>query len=88
MTTLSVLIVIWAVMLIAFIALLIYRGHLTEHETDQLYLNEEEPTSFHRDNDAVVHRVMIIHPLCIGAGSLTLVMTLIIAGIWLTQKLS
>ncbi len=88
MTTLMLLIIIWAVAGVAFVALLIYRGHLTEHETDQLYLGEEAPTSFHRDNDAVIRKVKIVQPLCLGAGSLTLLMTLAIAGLWVAQKLS
>ena len=87
MTTLTVLIVIWAVMLIAFIALLIYRGHLTEHETDQLYLTEEVPSPMHLENDAIVRRVKMIQPICTGVGSLTVLMTLAIAGLWVVQKL-
>jgi hypothetical protein len=46
------------------------------------------PLSFHRDNDAVIRKVKIVQPLCLGAGSLTLLMTLIIAGLWVAQKLS
>jgi hypothetical protein len=88
MTTLTWLIVIWAIVLVAFVALLIYRGHLTEHETDQLYLGEEAPTSFHRDNDDVIRKVKIVQPICLGMGGLTLLMTLVIAGLWVAQKLT
>ncbi len=88
MTTLTLLIVIWAVALVAFVALLIYRGHLTEHETDQLYLGEDAPTSFHRDNDEVIRKVRIVQPICLGMGGLTLLLTLAIAGIWVAQKLT
>jgi hypothetical protein len=88
MNLLAFLIVIWAALLVAFIALLIYRSHLTEQETYQLYLGEEGTTSFHSDVEDMVHRVMIIQPICSGIGNLTLLMTLVIAVIWVSQRLS
>jgi hypothetical protein len=87
MTTLTLMMVIWAVMVVALVILLIYRGHLTEHETDQLYLTEETPSALHQENDAIVRRVKMIQPICTGVGSLTLLMTLAIAGLWVVQKL-
>jgi hypothetical protein len=36
----------------------------------------------------VIPKVKIVQPLCLGAGSLTLLMTLVIAGLWVAQKLS
>jgi len=87
MTILTLMLVIWGVMVIALVTLLIYRGHLTEHETDQLYLTEEVPSPMHLENDAIVRRVKMIQPICTGVGSLTVLMTLAIAGLWVVQKL-
>jgi hypothetical protein len=85
--TLTFLIVIWAMTLAAFVALLIYRGHLAEHET-RLYLYEGEPTCFHSDTHPAIRKVKIVHPVCLCTGGLTLLMTLALAGFWIAQRLS
>lgn len=85
--TLTLLIVTWAMVLAAFVALLIYRSHLAAHET-RLYLGEGEPTCFHQDHDHAIRRVKIVHPVCLCAGGLTLLMTLAMAGYWIVQRLS
>jgi flagellar biogenesis protein FliO len=41
----------------------------------------------HQENDAIVRRAKIIQPICTGVGSLTLLMTLAIAGMWVVQRL-
>jgi hypothetical protein len=40
MTTPTILIAIWAVMAVCFLALLAYRGQLTRYEEDQLFLSD------------------------------------------------
>jgi hypothetical protein len=88
MTTLSLMVTIWAVLAVAFVALMIYRGNLTQHETDQLFLNDEAgPSISHQENDEIVRRVNAIQPICKGVGGLTAVMTLAIAGMWVQQLL-
>ena len=42
MPTLFVLLIVWGVLTAVLIALLIYRGTLTMHEDDQLFLGESE----------------------------------------------
>jgi len=76
---------IWGLVVVAFIALMIYRGHLTQYETDQLFLNETTPSSFHQENDAIIRRVKMIQPICAGAGTLALLMTVAIAAVWVLQ---
>jgi hypothetical protein len=85
MTTLTVMLSIWGLMVVAFIALMVYRGHLTQYETDQLFLNETTPSSFHQENDAVIRRVKMIQPICTGVGMLALLMTVAVAGVWIVQ---
>jgi hypothetical protein len=86
MSTFSILLTIWGVLALAFVLLMVYRGNLTQHETDQLFLNDEEGTSSsHKENDDVIRRVNAIQPICTGVGGLTAVMTLAIAGMWIHQ---
>jgi hypothetical protein len=40
MNTLHILAIIWGICVTAFVGLMVYRGHLTVHETDQLFLSE------------------------------------------------
>ncbi len=87
MTTLTVMLSIWGVIVVAFIALMIYRGHLTQYETDQLFLNETVPSHVHEENDAIIRRVKVIQPICTGVGSLAVLMTLAIMGVWLAQAM-
>jgi hypothetical protein len=78
---------IWGLMVVAFIALMIYRGHLTQYETDQLFLNETTPSIVHQENDAVIRRVKMIQPVCTGVGSLALLMTLAVLAVWFAQTM-
>jgi hypothetical protein len=78
---------VWGVIVIAFIALMVYRGHLTQYETDQLFLNETVPSHVHEENDAIIRRVKMIQPICTGVGSLAVLMTLAIIGVWLAQAM-
>ncbi len=87
MTTLTVMLSIWGLMVVAFIALMIYRGHLTQYETDQLFLNETTPSIVHQENDAVIRRVKMIQPVCTGVGSLALLMTLAVLAVWFAQTM-
>ena len=56
--------VIWGVITVAFIIAMMYRASLSNHETDQLFLNEETPSSTHQENDAVVRRLNSLAPIC------------------------
>jgi hypothetical protein len=78
---------IWGVIVVAFIALMVYRGHLTQYETDQLFLNETAPSHVHEENDAIIRRVQMIQPICTGVGSLAALMTVAIIGVWLAQAM-
>jgi hypothetical protein len=89
MSTFSIMVTIWGVLAVAFVLLMIYRGNLTQHETDQLFLNDEAGTSItHQENDEIVRRVNAIQPICKGVGGLAAVMTLAVAGMWVQQVLA
>jgi len=85
MTTLTILFALWGLIAVVFVALLIYHGHLTQHETDQLFLNETTPSSVHQENDDIVRRVKTIQPILKVVGTLTVLMTIAIAGFWIWQ---
>ena len=87
MSTLAIMLSIWGVIVVAFIALMVYRGHLTQYETDQLFLNETAPSHVHEENDAIIRRVQMIQPICTGVGSLAALMTVAIIGMWLAQAM-
>ena len=87
MSTLAIMLSIWGVIVVAFIALMVYRGHLTQYETDQLFLNETAPSHVHEENDAIIRRVQMIQPICTGVGSLAALMTVAIIGVWLAQAM-
>jgi hypothetical protein len=88
MNALQIMIAIWTFLVVGFIALMIYRGYLTQHETDQLFLNEESgPSSVHQENDEIVRRVNFIQPICKGVGGVTVLMTLLIVGVYIVQEL-
>jgi hypothetical protein len=76
---------IWGLVAVVFVALLIYHGHLTQHETDQLFLNETTPSSVHQENDAVVRRMNMIQPILRVVGTLAGLMTIALAAFWLWQ---
>jgi hypothetical protein len=79
-TTLSVMIAIWGLIVIAFMALLVYRAHLTESESDQLFLNETVPNHLHQEQDEMVRRLANLAPILKGVGAAAILMT--IAVLW------
>jgi hypothetical protein len=84
-TTLAVMIAIWGLIVIAFMALMVYRAHLTQYETDQLFLNETVPTHMHQENDDIIRRLDHIGPACKAVGAAAIVMTLAVIGVWAVQ---
>jgi len=88
MNALTISLSIWGIVVTAFVVLMVYRGYLSQHETDQLFLSETAPSSVHMENDEVIRRTNSIEPLCRGVGGAAILMTLVVAGIWLTQMLA
>jgi hypothetical protein len=88
MNALTISLSVWGLVVAAFVALMVYRGYLSQHETDQLFLSETAPSSVHQENDEIIRRSNSIEPICRGVGGAAILMTLVVAGIWLTQVLS
>ncbi|QMV18230.1 hypothetical protein GOB94_05625 [Granulicella sp. 5B5] len=79
--------VLWAVITVSFIIVMIYRASLSNHETDQLFLNETTPSSVHQENDEVVRRLNSLAPICKGLGGVTILLTLLAGGMWIVHTL-
>lgn len=83
-----VLLILWGVLTLALIAVLIYRATLTQHETDQLFLSEEQTVSAsHVEHDQIVAKVARLRPICNGLWGATILMTVVIAGMYIAQVL-
>lgn len=88
MSTLMILVILWAVAVVGFIAIMIYRATLTQHETDQLFLTEETTvSSSHREHDEIVARVNKLRPYYQGLGVAVVLMTVIVAGTYIVEIL-
>ena len=87
MPTLFVLLIVWGVLTAALIALLIYRGTLTMHEDDQLFLDESE-SHMAREQVELMNKVNKLGPFVKILGTASAVMILGIAGIAIYQGLT
>ena len=88
MSTLSVMAAIWGLFVTAFVGLMVYRGYLTQHETDQLFLSESATHTMQDENDDIIRRVNFIQPICKGVGGAAALFTVIVAGVWVAQLFS
>jgi hypothetical protein len=87
MPTLFVLLIVWGVLTAALIALLIYRGTLTMHEDDQLFLGESE-SHMAREQVEIMEKVNKLTPFVKVLGTASAVMILGIAGLAIYQGLT
>lgn len=85
MNTLSVMVVIWGIFVTAFVGLMVYRGQLTQHETDQLFLSESALPSAKEENDEIIRRINFIQPICTGVGGVAALITFLVFGVWIAQ---
>jgi hypothetical protein len=87
MSTLFELLIAWGVLTAALIALLIYRGTLTMHEDDQLFLGESE-SHMAREQMEIMAKVNKLGPFLKVLGTASAVLILTIAGIAIYQGLT
>ena len=82
------LLVIWAAVAVALVGVMIYRATLTQHEMDQLFLSDETKHCVgHEEHDRIVARVNRIRPLYQGLCGAAVLMTVLIAGMYVAQVL-
>lgn len=87
MSTLFELLIAWGVLTAALIALLIYRGTLTMHEDDQLFLGESE-SHMAREQMEIMAKVDKLTPFVKVLGALSAVLLVTIAGIAVYQQMT
>ena len=87
MPTLFVLLIAWGVLTAALIALLIYRGTLTMHEDDQLFLGESE-SHMAQEQMEIMQKVHKLAPFVKVLGTASAVLILGIAGLAIYQGLT
>ena len=76
----------WAVVSAGLVIVMIYRATLTQHETDQLFLGDEESLcAQHVEHNRILKRVDRIRPLCQGLTGATILMSALIAGIYVAE---
>ena len=86
MSTLIELLIVWGVLTAALIALLIYRGTLTMHEDDQLFLGDSE-AHMAKEQMEIMAKVNKLGPFVKVLGALSAVLILTIAGIAVYQQM-
>jgi hypothetical protein len=87
MTPLTLLIAIWGALTAVLVVLLIYRGTLSMHEDDQLFLsNPDSPR--HREQEELLVKMNKLRPMLKIFGTASGVMVLAIGGMFVYQSLS
>ena len=89
MHVLPILIVLWGASVIGFIAVMIYRATLTQHETDQLFLSDDSAhvSAGHQEHDEIVARVDKLRPYYQGLGGAAVLMTVLVVGVYIIELL-
>ena len=82
----SWMVVTWATVSAALVVVMVYRATLTQHETDQLCLGDEESLcNYHVAHERLLLRVNRLRPLCQGLTGATVLMSALIAGIYVIE---
>jgi hypothetical protein len=79
--------VIWGAILVAFIAVMIYRGHLSLHETEQLFLSENANEANLVKQTKVSRRASRVDPLFHSLGGVAVLLTVAMASTYLVQQI-
>lgn len=84
----SAVTIVWAIASMAFVALMVYRGHLTQHEEPELFLNDNaDEMARKREHDLIVQRVTAIEPICKAFGGATALLTVLMLGVQVVNAL-
>jgi hypothetical protein len=78
---LSILLIIWGVLLACLLGLLAYNATLTRYEEDQLFLSDSNSVE-KSHQDEIVAKLRRTQPLVRVFGSLSGLMTLVVAGLF------
>lgn len=87
MTALIGLLVLWGILTTVLVVLMIYRGTLTMHEDDQLFLDEAE-SHMEKEQAEIMHRADRLSPFIRVFGAASGVLIVLIAGMWFYQAIT
>ena len=85
--TLTALLIVWGVCTAVLVVLLIYRGTLTMHEDDQLFLDTAE-SHMEKEQAELMTRVNRVTPAVRLLGAASGVLIVVIAGMWIYEGLT
>jgi len=88
MTALGITFTAWAILTAGFVALMVYRGHLTQHETDELFLSDNANHNNVEEHDEIVRRVNRLQPLLKGFGGAAALSTIALVGVYILGALT
>ena len=80
-----ILLIVWAVLAVCFLALLVYRGQLTRYEDEQLFLSDETNLNAREQQSRIVHRVHKLKPLVTTFGAAAGLVTASVVGLYVWQ---
>ena len=86
MTILVWLMILWGLITVVLALLMIYRGTVTMHEDDQLFLDEAE-SHMQKEQTEVLKKLNWVNPLVRVFGGASGLLALVIIGLWLYQSL-
>ncbi len=87
MPSLFELVVVWSVLTVVLVVLLIYRGTLTMHEDDQLFLGESE-AHMAKEQVEIIHKVTRLGPFVKVLGTASGLLVLAIASLAVYQQMT
>ena len=81
MSMVTLMWIVWAGLVAAFLALLAYRSTITRYEEDQLFLGEGNRQE-HEEQDEIIRKVNRIAPFVRILGGATGAMTVLLVGVY------
>ncbi len=87
MPSIDLLLIVWGIVTAALVLVVIYRGTLSLHEDDQLFLGESE-SHLAKEQQELVARLARLTPVVRLLGATSGVLILVIAGLWIWHGLN
>jgi hypothetical protein len=85
--SIDLLLIVWGIVTAALVILVIYRGTLSLHEDDQLFLGESE-SHLAKEQEDLVARLTRLTPIVRLLGVTSGGLILVIAGLWIWRGLN
>jgi len=85
--SIDLLLIVWGIVTAALVLVVIYRGTLSLHEDDQLFLGDSE-SHLAKEQQELVARLTRLTPVVRLLGATSGVLILVIAGLWIWHGLN